>query len=90
MEFLIILALISHIFISVVIIVVGVFLVATLFEMKKTMQKVNEVVEAAHDGIQRTTEFVTSFQTYAFTIQTGFKVLEGFIEKWRQKRELPE
>lgn len=90
METLVVLALVSHILLSSVVIFVGLMTIVVLFQVKKTLVKLNEVVDSANDGVKSTFQALQSLSTYAMALQAGVKALESVIDWAKEKKQVSE
>jgi len=86
METLVTLALISHIFIALVIIVVGIFSVVVLIELRKTLVRVNSTLDTVNEGVQKTLTSMNSLNAYAFSLQAGMRTLETVVDWVKEKK----
>lgn len=70
---------ISLVLVTVVLTVVGVQLVLTLFEVKRTLARVNTLLDQAEDKFENVLAPLRNLGGMASGLQTGFRVFESFI-----------
>lgn len=70
---------ISLVLVTVVLTVVGVQLVQTLFEVKRTLARVNSLLDQAEDKFENVLSPLRNLGGMANGLQTGFRVFESFI-----------
>jgi uncharacterized protein YoxC len=64
---------------AVVLAVVGIQLVLVLLEVRKTLRKLNAVLDSAEQRIQAVVNPLQNLGGMASGLQTGFKVFESFV-----------
>lgn len=70
---------ISLVLVTIVLTVVGVQLVLTLFEVKRTLARVNTLLNQAEDKFENVLAPLRNLGGMANGLQTGFRVFESFI-----------
>ena len=72
---------------TIVISVVGVQLVLVLMEVKKTLTKLNLVLDTAEQRINAVVAPIQNLGGMASGLQTGFKVFESFVSWLHRNKE---
>ncbi len=70
---------VALIIVTIVLAVVGVQLMQTLAELKRTLLRVNQLLDQAEDKFDSIMSPLKNLGGIASGLQTGFKVFEGFI-----------
>lgn len=69
---------------TIVLTVVGVYMVLVLLELRKTIKRVNDVLESADEKISALTAPIHKLGQMAVGLGTGMKVFEAFVG-WLQR-----
>lgn len=83
------LALVSHIFIAIVIFIVGTFLVITLIKLRMILDEAHQALQALNSGIDKTIETVQNLNSNIPTLQAGIKTLDSIVTWMKEKKNSP-
>lgn len=83
------LALVSHIFIAIVIFIVGTFLVITLIKLRLILDEAHQALQALNSGIDKTIETVQNLNSNIPTLQAGIKTLDSIVTWMKEKKNSP-
>lgn len=83
------LALVSHIFIAIVIFIVGTFLVITLIKLRMILDEAHQALQALNSGIDKTIETVQNLNSNIPTLQEGIKTLDSIVTWMKEKKNSP-
>lgn len=89
MDTLVTLALVSHIFIAIVIFIVGTFLVITLIKLRLILDEAHQALQALNSGIDKTIETVQNLNSNIPTLQAGIKTLDSIVTWMKEKKNSP-
>lgn len=89
MDTLVTLALVSHIFIAIVIFIVGTFLVITLIKLRMILDEAHQALQALNSGIDKTIETVQNLNSNIPTLQAGIKTLDSIVTWMKEKKNSP-
>ena len=73
--------------VTIVLSVVGVQLVLTLLELKRTLTRVNQLLDQAEDKFENVLSPLRNLGGIASGLQTGFRVFESFIGWLNRSRD---
>lgn len=73
--------------ITIILAVVGIQIIMVLMEVRRTMKKVNDVVDEAEAKVNQVLAPLQNLGGMAAGIQTGVKVMEKFVDWLSKKKE---